>query len=162
KSILQVADFPRKVDLQSLHDFLTFDYIPGEQTAFEGIREVRPGHRMTVNPDGQSFTERFFDLSYREDDSITEAEAVSRARELLAQAIQRQLVADVPVGVLLSGGRDSTTVVALMQRHVSEPIHTYSVGFEDASFNELPAARIVAEQFRTVHREVVVTPDLVR
>src|SRR5262249_14637888 len=60
------------------------------------------------------------------------------------------------------GGMDSSTVVALMQRHVSEPIHTYSVGFEDASFNELPAARIVAEQFRTVHREVVVTPDLVR
>ncbi len=68
----------------------------------------------------------------------------------------------MPIGVLLSGGMDSSTVVALMQRHTDEPIHTYSVGFEDQSFNELPAARIMAEQFRTIHREVIVTPQLVR
>src|SRR5262245_23810704 len=162
KSILQVPDFPRKVDLQALHDFLTFDYIPGAQTAFQGVREVPPGHWMTLTPDGSSRTERFFDLPLPEDDSITEQVAISRTRELLDQAVRRQLVADVPIGVLLSGGMDSSTLVALMQRHTSERIHTYSVGFEDQSFNELPAARIVAEKFNTVHREVVVTPDLVR
>ncbi len=162
KSILQVADFPRKVDLQALHDFLTFDYIPGAQTAFEGIKEVPPGHAMTIGLDGRVQEERFWEPSYNEDDSITEAQAIAASRDLLDQAVHRQLVADVPIGVLLSGGMDSSTVVALMQRHTDEPIHTYSVGFEDQSFNELPAARIMAEQFRTIHREVIVTPQLVR
>src|SRR4029453_3381464 len=84
------------------------------------------------------------------------------AQGLLAEAVERQLVSDVPVGVLLSGGMDSSTLVGLMQRCVSEPIHTYSVGFEDPSFNELPYARMVAQMFNTIHREVIVTPDLVR
>jgi asparagine synthase (glutamine-hydrolysing) len=78
------------------------------------------------------------------------------------QSVQRRLIADVPIGVLLSGGMDSSTVVALMSRHVAEPIHTYSVGFEQASFNELPYARIVAQKFNTIQREVVITHNLVR
>jgi asparagine synthase (glutamine-hydrolysing) len=162
KSILQDPRVPRRVDLQALHDFLTFDYIPGPQTAFAGIHELPPAHRLTLDADGRTETVRFFDLSFREDDAITEEQAVDQARALMDQAVRRQLVADVPVGVLLSGGMDSSTVVALMQRHTAEPIHTYSVGFEDASFNELPYARMVAERFRTVPREVVVTAAMVR
>lgn len=162
KSILQDPRVPRRVNLQALHDFLTFDYIPGPQTAFEGIHELSPGHRMTLGDDGHSSIERFFDLSFQEDDSITEAQAIERARELMDQAVHRQLIADVPVGVLLSGGMDSSTMVALMKRHTTEPIHTYSVGFEDASFNELPYARIISDRFRTVPREVVVTAQMVR
>lgn len=162
KSILQVPDFPRRVDLQSLHDFLTFDYIPGEQTAFEGIKEVPPGHSLTIDLAGRTLIQKFWDLPGPEDDSITESRAIESARDLMDQAVRRQLVSDVPIGVLLSGGMDSSTLVALMARHTKEPIHTYSVGFEDQSFNEIPAARIVAEQYKTVHREVVVTPALVR
>jgi asparagine synthase (glutamine-hydrolysing) len=78
------------------------------------------------------------------------------------RAVERQLVADVPVGVMLSGGLDSSALVALMKRHVAEPIHTYSVGFEDRSFDELPWARIVADAFGTKQREVVITPAMVR
>jgi asparagine synthase (glutamine-hydrolysing) len=78
------------------------------------------------------------------------------------RAVERQLVADVPVGVMLSGGMDSSALVALMHRHTTEPIRTYSVGFEDASFNELPFARIVSGRFNTIQREVVVTPEIVR
>jgi asparagine synthase (glutamine-hydrolysing) len=162
KCLLQDPLVPREVDLQALHDFLTFDYIPGEQTAFSGIREVKPAHRMCVDGEGRTRTERFFDLSFEEDESLDEATVVKRARELMDQAVHRQLVADVPVGVLLSGGMDSSTVVALMKRHTAEPIHTYSVGFEDASFNELPWARVVAQQFGTEAREVVVTSGMVR
>jgi len=162
KCLLQDSRLPRRVDLQALHDYLTFDYIPGEQTAFEGIREVPPAHRMSIAADGRTATSRFFDLSFEEDGSLDEATVVRRAGELMDQAVRRQLVADVPVGVMLSGGMDSSTIVALMKRHTSEPIHTYSVGFEDSSFNELPYARVVAEQFGTVAREVVVTPSMVR
>jgi len=162
KSILQDASVPRRVNLQALHDFLSFDYVPGEQTAFEGIYEVPPAHQMTIDREGLARTQRYFDLSLNEDETITEEAAVSRAWQLMDLAVQRQLVADVPIGVLLSGGMDSSTMVALMQRHTSEPIHTYSVGFDDASFNELPYARIVSEKFKTVRREVIVTPQMVR
>ena len=162
KCLLQDPLVPREVDLQALHDYLTFDYIPGEQTAFRGIREVKPAHRMKVDGEGRVSSERFFELSFAEDESLDEKQVVEKARELMDQAVYRQLVADVPVGVLLSGGMDSSTCVALMKRHTAEPIHTYSVGFEDASFNELPYARMVAKQFGTEAREVVVTAGMVR
>jgi asparagine synthase (glutamine-hydrolysing) len=162
KSILQDPRVPRRPNLQALHDFLTFAYVPGEQTAFAGIWEVPPGHRMVIDRDGKVTTTRFFDLAFNEDESLDERQAVHQARDLLHVAVKRQLVADVPVGVLLSGGMDSSTIVALMHRHTSEPIHTYSVGFEDQSFNELPHASLVAKMFATQHHEVVVTPAMVR
>jgi asparagine synthase (glutamine-hydrolysing) len=162
KSLLQHPAVRRRPNLQALHDFLTFDYIPGEQTAFEGILEVPPAHRLTVNSAGELKLHRFFDLSFNEDDSLSEKEIVERAGQLMDQAVRRQLVADVPVGVLLSGGLDSSTMVALMSRHRTEPIRTYSVGFEDPSFNELPYAGIIARQYNTIHHEVVVTPQMVR
>ncbi len=162
KAILADPRVPRKASLQALHDFLTFDYIPGEQTAFEGIYEVPPAHWMTVDRAGNITRQRYWDLPFEVDESIDESKAVRRALELMDQSVERQLIADVPVGVLLSGGMDSSAIVALMQRHTGGPIHTYSVGFEDPSFDELPYARIVANQFGTVAREVVVTPQLVR
>ena len=162
KAILADKRVPRKPSLQALHDFLTFDYIPGPQSAFEGISELPPGHWMTVNENGHLSIRKYWEPSFKVDDSIGEKAAIEEARELLDRAVKRQLVADVPVGVLLSGGMDSSTLVALMQRHAPESIHTYSVGFEDSSFNELPYARIVAQAFHTTHREVVVTPQIVR
>ncbi len=162
KAILADSRVPRRPSLQALHDFLSFDYVPGPQTAFEGIHELPPGHWMSVDQDGQIDIQRFWDVSWEPDETLSEKTASRRALELMDRAVKMQLVADVPVGVMLSGGLDSSTLVALMHRHVSEPIHTYSVGFEDKSFNELPYARIVARKFQTVQREVVVTPDTVR
>jgi asparagine synthase (glutamine-hydrolysing) len=162
KAILADARVRRRASLQALHDFLTFDYVPGPQTAFEGIYEVPPGHVMTVDTSGVVNLRRYHDLPWTPDESIDEDTAVRRSRELMQQAVRRQLVADVPVGVLLSGGMDSSALVALMHRETRERIHTFSVGFEDATFNELPYARIVAQQFNTVAHEVVVTDRLVR
>jgi asparagine synthase (glutamine-hydrolysing) len=162
KAIIADDRVVRKPCLQALHDFLSFDYVPGRQTAFEGIYELPPGHWLSIDASGHTEIQPYCGTSFQEDSSIDEATAVRRARELLLQSVERQLVADVPVGVLLSGGMDSSTLVGLMQRCVSEPVHTYSVGFEDPSFNELPYARTVAQKFNTIHREVIVTPDLVR
>ncbi len=162
KAILTDSRVSRKPSLQALHDFLTFDYVPGPQTAFEGIHELPPGHWMSINPEGKMHIERFWDLNWEPDGSLDEVTASRRALELMDQAVERQLIADVPVGVFLSGGMDSSTLTALMHRHTSEPIHTYSVGFEDQSFNELPFARIVSKTFGTVQREVVVTAQTVR
>jgi asparagine synthase (glutamine-hydrolysing) len=162
KSLLQDPAVPRRVNLQALHDFLTFDYIPGAQTAFADIFELPPAHVLKVDAKGEVTIRRYRDLSYEVDDRITEKQAAPEILELMASAVKRQLVADVPVGVMLSGGLDSSTLVALMSRQTSEPLHTYSVGFDDSSFNELPYARIVAETFKTIQREIVVTPQLVR
>ncbi|MCH8806864.1 MAG: asparagine synthase (glutamine-hydrolyzing) [Planctomycetes bacterium] len=161
KAILEDERVRRRPSRQALHDFLTFNYIPGPQTAFEGIGEVSPAHCMTIESDGRVTTRRYWDLP-AEDDAIDESHAITQAAELMDRAVQRRLIADVPIGVLLSGGMDSSAIVALMSRHHSEPIHTYSVGFEQASFNELPYARIVNEKFKTVSREVVLTADMVR
>ena len=162
KAIIADERVARTPSLQALHDFLSFDYVPGRQTAFEGIYELPAGHWLRMDTAGNITMRPYCDLSFREDSSIDESSAVEKARELLQQSVERQLVADVPVGVLLSGGMDSSTLVGLMHRCVSDSVHTYSVGFEDPSFNELPYARMVAQKFNTVHREVVVTPDLVR
>ena len=162
KCILQDPRFRRRINLQALHDFLSFDYVPGEQTAFEDIYEVPPAHRMTIDVAGQAKTERYWTPSFEIDESLDEQSAACKALELMDAAVKRQLIADVPIGVLLSGGLDSSTIVALMHRHTSEPIRTYSVGFDDPSFNELPYARIVSKTFGTIQREVVVGPELVR
>jgi len=162
KAILADKRVERKPSLQALHDFLTFDYIPGPQSAFEGISELSPGHCITLNENGCLSIGKYWEPSFNVDDAMDEKAAIDEALQVLDRAVKRQLVADVPVGVLLSGGMDSSTLVALMQRHTSESIHTYSVGFEDSSFNELPYARIVAQTFHTTHREVVVTPQIVR
>lgn len=162
KALLADSRVPRTPSLQALHDFLTYDYVPGPQSAFEGISELSPGHWLTLGPNGQVNIRRYWEPSFEVDESISEEAAIAGAREIMGRAVKRQLVADVPVGVLLSGGMDSSTLVALMKKEVAEPIHTYSVGFQDRSFNELPSARIVARTFGTVHREVVVTPQIVR
>ncbi len=162
KAIIADDRVERRASMQALHDFLSFNYIPGTQTAFEGISEIAPGHHMTVDAAGKITTKRYWDLNFTADANITEDEAIQRSYELMDKAVQRRLIADVPIGVFLSGGLDSSTLVALMHKHVGTPIHTYSVGFEDQSFNELPYARIVAEQFGTIHREVTITADMVR
>ena len=162
KSILADPRVPRRPSLQALHDFLSFDYVPGVQTAFEGIAELAPGQRMSVESDGSSTCTRYWDLAFEPDHGITEAVAVERARELLERALERRLIADVPIGVLLSGGLDSSTLVALMARRAAGPLHTYSVGFEDPSFDEASYAASVARAFGTQHREVLVTAERVR
>jgi asparagine synthase (glutamine-hydrolysing) len=162
KALLVDPAVQRSPNLQALHDFLTFDYVPGSQTAFEGIHEVPPGHWMTIDIAGHIQSGRYWAPSFNIELGMSLARAVDGARTLIDQAVRRQLMADVPVGVMLSGGLDSSTLVAMMHRHVGEPIHTYSVGFEDASFDELPYARQVAAQYRTLSREVVVTANQVR
>ena len=173
-SLLEDSSVARRVNPQALHDYLTFNYVPGEQTMFEGIYEVPPAHRMTIsissdrvgtvagNSDEQIQLQRYWDLSFENQCTLSVSETVDRTEELMKQAVQRRLIADIPVGVLLSGGLDSSSLVALMHELGHKPIHTFSVGFKESDFNELPYARIVAEQFGTTHHEVTVTADTVR
>jgi len=162
KAILADPRVPRAVSLQAMHDFLGLGYVPGPQTAFEDIHELPPAHWMRVGADGDTRLERYWDLPSEADVDLGEEAVAARALELMDEAVRRRLVADVPLGVLLSGGMDSSALVALMRHHVSEPIRTYAVGFEDPTFDERAAARTVARAFGTEHRDVVVTAERVR
>lgn len=162
KALLADDRVPRKVNLQAMHDFLTFDYIPGPQTAFDGIHELSPAHWMRIDRRGVTDVQRYWDLHFDTDEDLNETRAIEASLELLDDAVRRRLIADVPVGVLLSGGMDSSALVALMHRHVSDPIRTYSIGFQEPSFDEREAARLVARKYETIHTEVVVTPGRVR
>jgi asparagine synthase (glutamine-hydrolysing) len=162
KALLADPRVPRRVSPQALQDYLALGYVPGTQTAFRDIHEIPPGHWMRVAADGSTELRRWWDLEWSEDDALTARHAAARALELMDEAVGRQLVSDVPVGVLLSGGLDSSAIAALMHRHVQEPVRTYTVGFEDPTFDERGPARRVAAHLGTVHRDVVVTPALVR
>jgi asparagine synthase (glutamine-hydrolysing) len=149
--------------LEGLYHFLGFDYIPGELTAFEGIYELRPGHILEIGWDNpQPKLKRFFDIHYRVDTSMKESDAVRCTLDYLKKAVERQLVSDVPVGVMLSGGMDSSALATLMADVRGDPdFHTFSLAFQDESFDESPFARMVAESVGTIHHEVQVTPEKV-
>lgn len=163
KALLVDPAVSRTLSIQALHDFLSLNYIPGSQTAFADIHEVPPGTWLTVDAtSGALTTHQFWQLSYDDSVHLSFSRTIEQVRDLMAQAVGRQLVADVPVGVMLSGGLDSSALVAFMSHHRNEPVHTYSVGFEESSFNELPFARIVAKHFGTIQSEVVITASHVR
>jgi asparagine synthase (glutamine-hydrolysing) len=148
-----------EIDLDALEAFLSFNSIPAPLSIFREIRKLPPGHVLTWQ-DGSIALERYArpgPLRPRGDED--EAELVEECRARLRDSVRAHLVADVPVGVLLSGGVDSGALAALAAEESSEPVRTFSIGFEEASFDELTGARAVAERYGTVHRELVLRPD---
>lgn len=164
KALLLAPGYNRRPSLEALFHYLSMGYVPDELSAFEGIRELRPGHLMQIDADsGQVHIERFFDLDYEADGRLDERDAIARSRELLRQAVHRQLVADVPVGVMLSGGMDSSALTAFVRDvRGDSDFHTFSIGFNEPSFDESPYSQQVADHLGTKHHHVCVTPDRVR
>jgi asparagine synthase (glutamine-hydrolysing) len=160
KALLRIPGFSPEPDPEALFHYLSFDYIPGELTAFKNIRELRPGHLMTVQAEnGRMSIDRFYDIDYRIDRGLSEKEAISRTRKLCFDAVKRHLISDVPVGVMLSGGIDSSAITALMAEvRGDSDFHTFSLAFGESSFDESEYARHVAGQVGTIHHEIRVTP----
>jgi len=158
----ELRSLPRgEIDLDALEAFLAFNSIPAPLTIFREARKLPPGH-VLVWEDGQTRLERYARPApvpaseLREDD---EAELVEELRGRLRDSVRAHLLADVPVGVLLSGGIDSSVLAALAAQETGEPVRTFSIGFEERSFDELSDARLVAERYGTRHRELVLRPD---
>jgi asparagine synthase (glutamine-hydrolysing) len=155
----ELRALPRgEVDLDALEAFLAFNSIPAPLTIFREVRKLPAGH-VLVWEDGTVHLERFArpaPLPERDDE---EAELVEELRSRLRDSVRAHLVSDVPVGVLLSGGVDSALLAALAAEEVAEPLRTFSIGFEERSFDELADARRVAERYGTRHRELVLRPD---
>jgi len=139
------------LDAMSVDAFLAFGYVPPDRTIYENVHTLPPGHYLEWDDHGVR-TARYWHARF-DTQQITVDDAAVRLRELLQQAVQRQMVADVPVGAFLSGGHDSSTIVALMQKLASQPVKTFSVGFGEY-INELPYARAVAELYQTEHHDI--------
>jgi asparagine synthase (glutamine-hydrolysing) len=159
KAILAGDDCRRRLDSQALHDYLSLRFIPAPRTMFEGISKLPPGHRLVFQR-GRTRLERYWKLDFRNKLTLSEEELLEALRERLRGAVTSHLVSDVPVGALLSGGMDSSMVVALMAEARTVPVQTFSIGVREQSFNELPFARQVAGSCGTRHIEGTVEADL--
>jgi asparagine synthase (glutamine-hydrolysing) len=161
KSILAVAPELATIDQRALWQYMYFGYIPDPATAFLPIRKLSPG-RILEFEEGEVSIHQYWDLpEYGTHRPRDEEECLQELEERLAEAVRIRLIADVPLGTLLSGGTDSSTIVALMARASSRPVKTFSVGFRQTDFNEAPYARLVAEHFGTDHHELILEPDVV-
>lgn len=161
KSILAHGEISKEIDHSALDAYLTFGYVPEDFCIFEDVHKLLPGHFLTFK-DGEITTEEFWDFKYKEITEIkTESEYIEVLREKIYDAVKVRLISEVPLGAFLSGGVDSSAVVAMMSKILDKPVKTFSIGFNEDSFDELKYARIAAKHFETEHHEFVVTPDLV-
>jgi asparagine synthase (glutamine-hydrolysing) len=153
-----------EIDPQTLHDYLTLGYVPAPASIFAGVRQVPPGHVLVAEPGeggGRVRTVRYWSLRGHvvPEEGRSEAEWQEELLRTLQTAVESHLMSDVPLGVFLSGGLDSGTIVALMHELGAHPIRTFTIGFGEKSFSELDQARAVAERFGTEHHELVIRPD---
>ena len=151
-------DVSRDVDYEAIHHYLSFISVPAPLTAYRAIRKLEPGHWLLWKKD-EVRIERYWQLDFTKKVSLSEEEAGERLIELLREAVRIRLMSEVPLGAFLSGGIDSSAVVALMAEESSTPVKTFSIGFEEQDFSELHHARRLAEHVGAEHHEFVVRPD---
>lgn len=160
RAILAAPDVSRNPNLAAIDSYLTWQYVPSPQTAFSGIERLPAGHRMICRDSGEVSIERYWQSPPRSSLNRPAAEIESELLSRLREAVQLRMVADVPLGAFLSGGIDSGLVVALMASCSSQPVRTFTIGFEEEKFDERPFAREVASRYGTRHEEFLVRPDV--
>lgn len=159
---LAAAGVPREIDLEAAYHYFTLMSVPAPLTIFRQVRKLRPGHYLTCDRRGTLSVREYWDVAnWTPASGKREPERLAELGDRLERSVRQRLISDVPLGALLSGGIDSSLMVALMSRLSSAPVKTFSVGFDDeGGANELPYARQVARHFGTDHHEIVVRPDV--
>jgi asparagine synthase (glutamine-hydrolysing) len=161
RALMADPEIPREVDHRALDSYLAYGCVPAPLSAFTAVRKLMPATTLLYR-DGIIETERYWRLDYSRKRAAQPAREVDEEiRGSIRRAVQRRMISDVPMGAFLSGGVDSAAVVAAMAEHSSEPVKTFSIGFEDDRFNELPQARMLAREFATDHHELIVRPDAI-
>ena len=156
RALTQLTANAFEIDLQSVYDFFTFRYVPAPLTLYRDVLKVPPGHILRADSNGVT-VKSYWDVPGRQRATISSPEDIAHeALGCLRESVRMRLIADVPLGVFLSGGTDSSAIVALMAHSGAAPIRTFSAGFNEAAYSELPFARRVAEQYSTNHQEVIV------
>ena len=160
KALLTRPEVPRRLDLEALDQFLTYEYVIAPRTMLQGVHKL-PAASWLRYRDGRVTVGRYWDPATIAVKPWTDGDAADAVRATLQRAVSSQLMSEVPLGAFLSGGIDSSSIVALMSHGASQPVRTFSMGFEDGSYNELPYAREIATLFGTAHTEQLVTANLV-
>src|SRR6185436_11710223 len=168
-ALLADDQIPREVDFTAVDRYLAFGYVPSPLTAIRCVRKLPPAHTLVMR-DGRVTLRRYWQLDYGDKlQGVDERELCERIRAALLRATRRRMIADVPLGAFLSGGIDSSAVVAAMAESSAEPVRTFSIGFDHSHFDELPHARRISREFGTVHEEfevrasaVEIVPKIIR
>lgn len=158
KSLLQVPGFPRDIDPTAVDHYLTYQYVPHPHTIFRGVEKLPPGH-YAVYKDQQLTVQRYWNPNFSATWQGSEAEAIEQLRASLNSSVALRMQSDVPLGAFLSGGVDSSLIVALMQQYATRPVRTFSIGFPVKEYDETSYARRVARHLGTDHQEFQVTPN---
>jgi asparagine synthase (glutamine-hydrolysing) len=159
KALLEASAVRPEINYNSLADYAANRATSGTETLYRGVKRLLPGHTLTWC-EGRVEIERYWDVSFaKTDEQLTEAAYIERFQELFEESVRLRLMADVPLGMFLSGGIDSSAIVAAMSGMVREPIKTFSVAFAEREANELEYARIVSRAFKTDHHEIIVSPE---
>ncbi len=158
KSILEDRSITREINPEALKEFFALEYVPAPLTIFKGIYKLKPGHYLTLK-DKELTIQKYWDIPNKENLKYTKQDWIDSTKELLEESIERRMISDVPLGAFLSGGIDSSTVVAMMSKLSEKPIKTFSIGFTEASYDESKDARIIAEKFKTDHHEKIVEAE---
>ncbi|MCK4831097.1 asparagine synthase (glutamine-hydrolyzing), partial [bacterium] len=161
KAILAAREVEREIDINSLHHYLSLRFIPSPGTMFQSLQKLPPAHYL-IYQNGSVTTTRYWSLSFREKLNYSESDLIGILGEKLREVVESHLVSDVPVGAFLSGGMDSSMIVAMMNHVTTEQFRTFSIGVSEQDFNELPYARVVAEYYDTCHFEESVESNLIR
>ena len=155
KAILAADNIPKNIRLDALYDFFAYQYVPDPKSIFQEIHKLAPAHCMTVSKSGIKI-EQYWDVSFANISSKSEQELTSELLELATECTTKRMMSDVPLGSFLSGGIDSSGVVALMANNSSSPVKTCSIGFDEKKFNETEFAQIVANKYQTEHYQFTV------
>lgn len=160
KAILAYPGFKPELDHAALEDYLAYGVVPGPRSIFQGITKLPPGHTLVAEPGRLGAApRRYWRLKFEPDETLTAEDWQDAVRAKFDEAVRVHMIADVPVGAFLSGGLDSSMVVATASRQTGSPLQTFSIGFEEDGYSELPHARRVAELFHTDHTDRILSPD---
>ena len=155
KAILALKDIPREIRLDAVYDFFAYQYVPDPKSIFKHIHKLPPAHYLVLNNDGFNIHE-YWDLSFKNVSSASEEANKVQLKALLEKVTKQRMISDVPLGAFLSGGVDSSGVVAMMSEISETPVKTCTIGFDNKEFNEADFAREIAEKYETEHHEFTV------
>lgn len=162
KAILTQPEYHKEPDYIAIHHYLTLQYVPAPLTGFVGIKKLEPAHYLYIDLKTKKVEkERYWKLDYSKKLDLSEEEWKKRIIDKLEESVRLRMISDVPIGAFLSGGIDSSAIVALMAKNSETPIKTFSIGFDEEKFNELKYAKIIADKFKTDHTEFIVKPDAI-
>lgn len=163
KAILAHPDVDRGLDVRALEEYLAYGMVGGTRSIFSRIEKLAPAHLLSVTPDTLGATpRRYWSLGAQTHVARSTADWLDAVRDKIDESVKLHLIADVPVGAFLSGGLDSSVMVARAVQHAGGAVQTFSIGFQEEAFSELPFARLIARRFGTEHHEAIVTPDAVQ